>query len=334
VVHTLDDAFMLEAREDDREVVAGLGLGDRYVVAGLTSHQGTTALSDDEYAASLVATLDELAARLDADIALAPHVGSFDPANPISDQLLATELVKRSAGGRLRPMPMLTARQHLALTASSLLTVSTRYHPTVFGAAVGVPAVAVTTSYYSSVRIRGSMANVGLTRYVVPAALWQDALPAMLELATRDDYRRHMAKAWPGLLQGQEAWWDAIVQAARTGQWGGAENIRPVEQLRPLGEWSREVEQVTPVFDELGRERIRAFFAAQDLQQATDDLRQAKSRLAKTQQELAKTRKLLEAATLEHTTTRARLAALRRRKAIRVADALAGLAHRIIPGQR
>lgn len=328
-VHTLDDAILLEARDEDRAALARLSLPPRYVVAGLTSHQGTTSMTDEGYVAALATTLDALAVDLDADVLVAPHVGSFQEAEPVSDQLLATALQEASTTGRLRPLPLLTARQHIALTAQALLTVSTRYHPSVFGAAVQVPAVCIATSYYSSVRMRGSMANVGLEGYVIPAAAWQAALPAMAELARRDDYAAHMQAVMPGLIELQQAWWDAIVQAMHTGRWEGAASLGPVPQLEPQGAWSTEARQVFPVFDELGVERIRTLFADQEREERKTVLDRVRKDLAAARRDLKAARRSLSVAEADAQAQRARLAALRRRKAVRLADGLARLTRRL-----
>ncbi|MCW4458199.1 polysaccharide pyruvyl transferase family protein [Microbacterium sp. MPKO10] len=316
VVQTMDDAMMLRALPADEKYVSDLGLSPKFIVGSFTSHQGDTGLTEEEYIASVTRTLDELAAKLDADVALAPHNGSLDTSARKGDQLLNDAIAEASTTGRLKSLEMPTARQVVALTERAILSISTRYHPTVFAPAAAVPTGSISLSYYSSVRMRGSMGNVGLKRYVVPATSWHVASEAFVEMAERREaYETHIGPIAESRHAYQSGWWDAIADAIKTRTWPMVENMQAVPELEPAGDWSVEVEHVTPVFDRFGQEKVWSKWFFQDRRAAWEE----RDRLAKQSSTLTTTVKDLEK----------KLEAAVSRKAVRAADKLGTVARRI-----
>ncbi|UOQ57691.1 polysaccharide pyruvyl transferase family protein [Leucobacter allii] len=330
VVHTLDDAALLSIDDAVRAEVDALGLPERFIIASFTDHPGTTALGVSEYRRQAAELLDELVERHDVDVVLVPHNGTFEPGIVKKDCEGHDAIVAASRTGRLRAMPMLMARVAVEITRRSLLSLSTRYHPTVFGPQVLTPTASISLSYYSSVRMRGSLGNVGLERCVVPVTEWRLAADACSELLSGGEaLRRHLERAQQVSSSYQESWWDAIVAGARTGAWRSPGDIPEIESYVPEGEWSREVELLTPLFDRFTQEAVWLQRAQQDLRalRARADARE--NRLRGREHELRQRIAELQgrATELEQRATRSE-----NRKSARVADALGRFGRRLRRG--
>lgn len=323
VIHTMDDAMMLKAHEEDFQWVDQLDLSERFVAASFTSHPGSTGLGAEEYRAQLAETLDELARRLDADVALAPHAGSLVQGHTKRDQILNEEVVAETKSGRVKALPMLTARQDVALISRSILSLSTRYHPTVFGPGLGTPTASISLSYYSSIRMRGSLRNVGMEHYVVPATSWTEIIPACEELIERTpDVRDHLSVVSEQRFGEQSAWWDAIVEAMSSRKWNRPSSLTDAKQFVATGSWSERVEAATPVFDLFGQEKIWTKWKHQDFVYERD---RASSLDEQLDEERSKTKDLtsrLRAADKQARESNDRAQAAESRKAVRAADAL------------
>lgn len=213
VVATLDDAILLEQQAPS----ADLDLPDRYIVGSFTFHSKTTGLTRTEYYRRLAHLLDDIALRLDFDIVLLPHMGRLEADLDLGvedDTFGHDRIAEFSASGRIRSVPMISARELLGVTAGAEFTISTRYHPVVFGAAVGVPAVGLVTSYYSASRMRGALANIGMEAFAIPFETWEPLFGARVLAALETDraaIRTHTEQAGRTQLAFQTAWWDGIV---------------------------------------------------------------------------------------------------------------------------
>lgn len=212
IVHTLDDAILLEPAP----LEADLGLPGRYAVASFTFHARTTGMHEDDYYRELAAILDGIVEGLDIDIVLLPHMSTFAVPNPLGaddDGYGHDRIVRYSRSSRLHAAPLLPARQLLTVTAAAEFSVSTRYHPLIFGAALGVPAIGIVTSYYSAVRMRGALANAGMESFAIPFEYWRPVLGAPLVASLRDrlaEFAAHIRRAGGEQLDYQRRWWDAI----------------------------------------------------------------------------------------------------------------------------
>lgn len=216
VVHTLDDAILLEPAELSSEALAALELPEHYIVGSFTFHSWSTALSQQEYYRRVAGILDDLVAQRDVDVVLLPHMGSLDPATPRTPRNDTTghEHIERySQSGRVRSIDLMPARDLLTVTRGAQFTVSTRYHPVVFGAAVGVPAIGIVTSYYSAIRMRGALGNVGMEQFAIPFEAWQPLFGArVLEAleANASAIKTHVVAVGAQMRDYQSRWWDGI----------------------------------------------------------------------------------------------------------------------------
>ncbi|GAA1990886.1 hypothetical protein GCM10009718_30770 [Isoptericola halotolerans] len=235
VVLTMDDAALLSpAPSVEAAGPAVLARKGRYIIASFTSHTGTSGMNQETYVSELTRLLDELVAEHDLDVYLVAHMGSFvEPAR--NDQLLNTAIEAASTSGRVHALPMIDARTTLALTQGAEFTLSTRYHPVVFGPALGVPSFGLVLSHYSSVRMRGALGNVGLTDLALPLDYWlsgglQRSVRAVIE--NRASFDEHVAHASSVRRAEQLAWWAAVEGLARTGRW------TPPAARAELPEWA------------------------------------------------------------------------------------------------
>ncbi len=220
IIQTLDDALLLEPGP----VSVDLPTAGRYAVASFTFHAKTTALHADDYYRELAAILDQLSAQLDVDVLLLPHMSTFEVPNALGvedDVYGHTRIVDFSRSGRLRAVPLLPARALLSVTANAEFSVSTRYHPLIFGAALGVPALGIVTSYYSAIRMRGALANVGMEDFAIPFEHWRSSFaPDLIEaLRTRlPEFREHLRAAGTAGREHQQRWWDELSASMHEGR--------------------------------------------------------------------------------------------------------------------
>lgn len=283
VVHTLDDAILMRPLPEHHQAVAqlcaeiGIELGSNGgpILASFTADTGASGLAPAEYSARVGELLDVLAETHETQVVLVPHSGALGGHNELTDQSLNRDLELRSRTGRLKTLSrMLTAREQTALMSAARFSVSSRYHPLVFGSQQGIPVIGIALSSYSTLRMRGALAHVGLEAWVVPSTLWDLADSACSEALDRaEEVRAHLARIAPVNLEYQLRWWDAIVHAAATGEWLGLEDVSPVPDLSPDGAWSIAVEAVTPTYEMWGEERELRARAEEELREL-DDWRQ------------------------------------------------------------
>lgn len=233
VVHTLDDAVLLESTP----VSVDLSAPTRYAVGSFTFHSKTTALHADDYYRELAAILDQIAEQLDIDVLLLPHMSTFEEPNKLGvedDGYGHSRIVEFSRSGRLRALPLLPAKELLALTAGADFSISTRYHPLIFGAALGVPAIGIVTSYYSAIRMRGALANVGMEGFAIPFEHWRASFaPALIDaLRSRlPEFRTHLHATGSAARAHQQDWWDELITSMHEDR---AVEFADVAEPRPL----------------------------------------------------------------------------------------------------
>lgn len=280
VVHTLDDAVLMQHRTEDRDNVAalcqsvGVNLdascpGRGPILASFTVDSGASGFSSETYLGRVGELLDDLAERNGTEVVLVPHSGDLSGHNSHTDQELNRELEQNSRTGMLKTLPrMLNAREQTALMSAARFSVSSRYHPLVFGTQLGVPVIGIALSSYSTVRMRGALKHVGLERWVVPSTLWDVAKGACDEaLGRSEELREHLRAVAAANTEYQRRWWDALVQAATIGVWQGLEDVAPVRSFGPNGTWSVAVEAVTPTYELWGREREQRLQLEEALQE-------------------------------------------------------------------
>lgn len=214
IVQTLDDAILLAPSDNGDELSQRFSLPTRYSVGSFTYHAWSTGLSREEYYRALAGMLDDVVSNLDVDVVLLPHMGELgavEQAGTENDVHGHDRIVHYSQSGRVRSLPLVSAREVLAVTQSAVLSISTRYHPVVFGAALGVPAIGVVTSYYSALRMRGALSEYGMESFAIPFEHWGTFGPRVVRAVRDGDFAAHLMQA--GLRQRtyQKHWWDGIV---------------------------------------------------------------------------------------------------------------------------
>ncbi|WP_430868447.1 polysaccharide pyruvyl transferase family protein [Demequina aurantiaca] len=255
VFHTMDDAVMLRSDAKSVAAVEAMGLPDRYILASFSNGHGTAFKNAHSYYRAMAKLIDQLAVRNDIDVLLAPHAGSFDPARTTRDQDSDLAIAGYSTSGRVRNLGLITAREDVALIERAALSLSTRYHAAVFAPAATTPTAAIAPSYYSSIRMRGALRNVGAERFVVPAVSMHLAVDAFSELLEQDEaIRAHLAGTQRVTVGYQSTWWDAMTQSMLGGEWRDPGHLPRVETYVPVGEWSAQNEKVIPIFDQFTQE--------------------------------------------------------------------------------
>lgn len=349
VRHTMDDATGL--RLSPQHVPSA-----RYLVGSFAPNPEASGLGDEEYVGLLGATLARLSVQLDADVLLIPHVGAFGISTG-ADLDVHTAIARASGTARVRPMPLHDARSALGVMAGSILSVSTRYHPTVFAPMVGVPSIGLAMNTYSSIRMNGALENMGVRGFVAPTETVSrggiEDMAAEL-IARAAEYRSHLEQVRTIRLGEFRQWWDAVAGAI-VGAEATVSDLCEVPAFEPTGSWRKTHLQVTGVSERLDAERLkaevlevaisglvrerahltagterleaelaearaRAFITRSDLDRAQAELVNQQTLLASTRNELADARSIIDRRTEE-------LRNERSRRAVRLADAV-GRAYR------
>jgi len=274
-----DDAAWLEPTDEDRRWVDEQGLGPRIVTMSLTYHRGSTGYPYRSYIERAAATADALAERLDAEIVLVAHLGVIGgDADPIRDVLHNTKVRDASSSGRVRLLPMTDARRVIEVARRSLVCVTTRYHPTVFGPFSGVPAIGIATGYYSSLRMRGALGHLGLQDFVLPAEIWDAGLvlAAVDELVERhDEVQQHIAAAVPAAREHADIWWDSLVASIRDGgPWSSVPSVPAAPKLPTPTDgprWRSRAAEVLGVSDRLTRRATTRLWQEKAARLAAED---------------------------------------------------------------
>jgi polysaccharide pyruvyl transferase WcaK-like protein len=300
IVRTLDDAILLEAAEPDSERTARYALPERYLVGSFTFHSFSTGLTHEEYYRATAAILDEVAKESNSDVLLLPHMGTLEDdgrANrddPRSDVYGHDRIVAHTMSGRVRSLPMMPARELLAITAGAEFTVSTRYHPVVFGVGIGVPAIGLVISYYSAVRMRGALRNVGMEAFAIPFEAWQPFLGRKLVRAMMRERGRiaeHVTRVGVKMRAYQHGWWDGIVADILNEGSVLLEDSPEVEALHWEDEHTTESLALARLAQE-GVNLLRVNLAAHDrssdgLPKARSEIKELKRQTARLEAELA-----------------------------------------------
>ncbi|MDN5880376.1 MAG: polysaccharide pyruvyl transferase family protein [Micrococcaceae bacterium] len=254
----VDDAFWLRPQSADRERVAELELPADYMLASFTEHAGSTGISRKNYYHRIAQSLDELVERFGMPVFLVSHVGSLDdPAVRSHDQLANDIIAGMTKSNRVSTLPMLTARQVVAVTEQARFNLSSRYHPAVFGAGAGVPSMCISLSLYSSVKLRGALKNVGMEEYAVQAASWTPA--RVVEGAERmldedSGLDEHMRRIVEIRCKEGKQWWDLVAEVL-TGAPAPVEieSVSEAKAWENLPSWSTENRTVTDLVERTDR---------------------------------------------------------------------------------
>lgn len=209
VFYTGDDALLLSRTHESESLPE---LPQRYIVASFERPID----QDDAAAASHLErvgrSLEAVSQRLDCAVVLIPHAGSFDPTNPKDDvrsHSIVSEYVTRSV-----ECPTIDARSVAEIMRGALLSLSTRYHPLVFAAAEGVPAIGFADSAYTWNRMVGASRQYGAGDTVLPTDVLADpdavariADSLVYAGATDDAFRAVVGRR----IANQERWWKFLV---------------------------------------------------------------------------------------------------------------------------
>ena len=115
---------------------------------------------------AMARTLDRLAYLTGWRLLFVSHFGSATA--EWSDARTGEQLAARLTAG-LEILPLRRAQDTIDVTSRASLIVSTRYHPLVFGLALGVPSVGIVQDAYHHVKLAGALAHAGLGELAVLA---------------------------------------------------------------------------------------------------------------------------------------------------------------------
>lgn len=256
VVPCLDDASFLasahlkntaasadaasEATTPDSVPAAG-----SYLVGTFSGSSG--ACPRDQFVAAAAKTLDDAAELSGLPVLLLPHMAVEGEGGV--DETLHAEIAAAMTA-RVESLHIASARNTAALTARAALVITSRYHPVVFALDGAVPTVALSLDEYSDVRLRGAMANWGLSDFVLPLpSLLSGSVGAAVHEAweRRDAIAAHARSLRPRKVAESAAWWDLVVRALQ-GLPVEATTPAPADRLPADGSWAAEADAARVVF--------------------------------------------------------------------------------------
>ncbi|MCW4457821.1 polysaccharide pyruvyl transferase family protein [Microbacterium sp. MPKO10] len=212
---SVDDAFLLKATEADHQWSASLDLDEGYAVASVSPHIANAFWAKDFYYQQMAEILDAVANQMGQEILLIPHAGSPLPDDEKHDQLSHQQVVSLSTSGRLRPLPVISATQSLAIMAKATMAISTRYHPIVLGQRVGIPTISIGMDPYSFVRMHGAQQNFGTQALHLPAKrATPETVASMAQQLTlqRQKFVSHIDAIKKTREEESSRWWDTLVE--------------------------------------------------------------------------------------------------------------------------
>ncbi len=185
-----DDALSLAPVPlEDRESLALLERGAPWIAVTMDPHAPVELLD------ALPDQLARLAACCGARLMFVPHVAGAAGDAPVGHALAA----RLPATTPMHVWETMEAGQARWLAGLAELTVSTRYHPLVFGLAAGKPGVGIAVDEYRRVKLQGALGHAGLARFCLSlesalaggvfdagAELWRRRAELAGELATRN----------------------------------------------------------------------------------------------------------------------------------------------------
>ena len=303
IVQTVDDAMLLDASEDRAELPGRFDLPAAYAVGSFTYHAFSTGLSREEYYRELASMLDDVVATNDIEVVLVPHMGVLGveaQEGVDNDQFGHERIVSYTTSGRVRSLPLISARELFSVTADAAFTISSRYHPVVFGAALGVPAIGVVTSFYSALRMRGALAHVGMESFAIPFEHWSLFGRRVLGVLSerRDAFAAHSRAAGERQRSYQNRWWDGIAGSiSGTGDVLRVD-VAPTDAFEWTDERNAELLAVAQVAQEgTNMYRMNNLFTverhAKQLKELEREARDARSEADALRRELAEVRALL-----------------------------------------
>ncbi|WP_213815931.1 polysaccharide pyruvyl transferase family protein [Glaciihabitans sp. dw_435] len=215
LAHTVDDASFLEG-SDTVAVLPSLELtAGQYSVVSFPDYAGVDTVE------TLGRELDALIAHVRSitglPVVLVPHQGSLGGGGSTHDDAMIARLA-RTPG--VVVAPVLPVRDVVTLTASAALSVSSRYHSTVFALAAGVPTVGVWFGLHTRRKIVGSLTNFGVEAWAVPSSLLHTDLADRLVEETWDrraDITAHLIEVAAVRKTESALWWDAVASTLTTG---------------------------------------------------------------------------------------------------------------------
>lgn len=236
VVRTYDDGVLLTTKKPSDEVLSEINLPDEYIVASFTYHSWSTGLNRSGYYQEVANALEWISHKTSLPVLLLPHMGSLlKPKSLIDDVAGHAEIARLSNSANIIPVRMLSAKELLWVTEKARFTISSRYHPLVFGAAVDVVPFAMVTSYYSAVRMRGALENIGLRSLAIPFEMWNQKLAErVVEAWAKDSTRleRKVSEAGATAREFQSQWWDEIARAILSDEQPQAEGLTSPQQYQ------------------------------------------------------------------------------------------------------
>jgi polysaccharide pyruvyl transferase WcaK-like protein len=202
--HGADDAsFLAELRASTTDLPSS-----PFCLVTLSSHTGDT---DRAALTAAVATmLDTVAATTGLDIVFSGHFAPLD-GDARGDEVMH-ELVRERMTAPSSRVRVADAAASASLARAAELVITSRYHPAVFAVSGGVPTIGIPVDAYTTIKLRGALANFGQHSFVPASELVEAGAASLVHSVWHDREairasaisaaRRHLAET--------KEWWDAV----------------------------------------------------------------------------------------------------------------------------
>jgi polysaccharide pyruvyl transferase WcaK-like protein len=202
--HGADDAsFLAELRPSTMEAPSS-----PFCLVTLSSHTGDTDRA--ALTTAVAATLDFVATTTGLDIVFSGHFAPLD-GDARGDELMHEIVRERMTSPSVR-VRVADAVASASLARAAELVITSRYHPAVFAVSGGVPTIGIPVDAYTTIKLRGALANFGQHSFVPASDLVEVGAESLVHSVWRDraairataasDAQRHRDDA--------QDWWDAV----------------------------------------------------------------------------------------------------------------------------
>jgi polysaccharide pyruvyl transferase WcaK-like protein len=209
VRHTIDDATFVSGSAEAQTAP--------YCIVTFASYTGTP--NQDAVVTAAAALLDHIALVTGLNIVMIAHVAAVDGNDLRADAALHARILAAVTASGVTSRSTDDIGLAAALARNAELSVSSRYHPTVFASGAGVPTIGIGVDDYTDSKISGALENFGQLEHFVPisALFTGDAALLVSDVwKRRASIRKAADLVIPKRVEATSQWWDDLVAALRS----------------------------------------------------------------------------------------------------------------------
>lgn len=196
-----DDASFLGFGSDEHPATGP------YALVSLSTHVG--AADRPEFVRHVAALLDRVARLTALEVVFLAHFGPLEAPWQRGDVVMH-DAVAAAMGEPSRAVPTGTPLEAAALARSAALVISSRYHPAVFAAPVGVPTLGIAVDEYTTVKLTGALGTFGQSAVVHASELSGAAERVETLWVQRESIRERAKQIARDHREETNDWWNRV----------------------------------------------------------------------------------------------------------------------------